>query len=542
MNAQVAVIAPIALPLATMAILLFAWKSIATQRVIGLIGSALLTVAAAVLLWLVDRNEFIVLQVGNWPAPFGITLVADRLSSIMVMLAGLMGFAVSVYSLVSIDESRVSYGFYPLMQLLLMGVCGAFLTGDLFNLYVWFEVMLIASFVLLTLGGERGQLEGAIKYVTLNLISSAVFLAAIGVIYAATGTLNMADLALKLRSFPDEGIVSVLAMLFLIAFGTKAAVFPLFFWLPASYHTPPVAVSAIFAGLLTKVGVYSLIRAFTLLFVTDLEFTHDLLLLIAGLTMVTGVLGAMAQSEIRRILSFHIVSQIGYMLMGLALFTPLALAGSIFYIIHHIVVKTNLFLIGGIVERRFGSGQLKDVGGLYRSAPMLAALFFLSAMSLAGVPPLSGFFAKLTLIQGGLEAEGYAIVAVALVVSLLTLFSMTKIWAEVFWKPAPDDQPTTAHGVSYTTSERLSLFSPILLLATITIVIGVLAGPVMDVSIATAKQLLDQDAYIEAVLPDHRLTDSHPSPIVPVAEAANAADQSLAPHELRPRPRGVTSQ
>jgi len=331
-------------------------------------------------------------------------------------------------------------------------------------------------------------------------------------------------------------------MLFLIAFGTKAAVFPLFFWLPASYHTPPVAVSAIFAGLLTKVGVYSLIRAFTLLFVTDLEFTHDLLLLIAGLTMVTGVLGAMAQSEIRRILSFHIVSQIGYMLMGLALFTPLALAGSIFYIIHHIVVKTNLFLIGGIVERRFGSGQLKDVGGLYRSAPMLATLFFLSAMSLAGVPPLSGFFAKLTLIQGGLEAEGYAIVAVALVVSLLTLFSMTKIWAEVFWKPAPDDQATAACVANYSTSERLSLFSPILLLATITIGIGVLAGPVMNVSIATAKQLLDQDAYIEAVLPDHRLTDSQPSPIVPVAEAANAAEQSLEPHELRPRPRGVTSQ
>ncbi len=228
MIAQIAVILPIALPLATMAVLLLAWKSIAAQKVIGMVGSTLLMMSAAALLWLVDRDGILVLQVGSWPAPFGITLVADRLSSIMVMLAGLMVFAVSVYSLATIDDSRVSFGFHPLIQLLLMGVCGAFLTGDLFNLYVWFEVMLIASFVLLTLGGERGQLEGAIKYVTLNLISSAVFLAAIGVIYAATGTLNMADLALKLRSFPDEGIVSVLAMLFLIAFGTKAAVFPLF--------------------------------------------------------------------------------------------------------------------------------------------------------------------------------------------------------------------------------------------------------------------------------------------------------------------------
>ncbi len=532
MIAQVAIILPIALPLATMAVLLLAWNSIAVQKVIGVVGSTLLLLSAAALLWLVDRDGILVLQVGNWPPPFGITLVADRLSSIMVMLAGLMVFAVSVYSIATIDDRRVDFGFHPLIQLLLMGVCGAFLTGDLFNLYVWFEVMLISSFVLLTLGGERGQLEGAIKYVTLNLVSSAVFLAAIGVIYAATGTLNMADLALKLRSFPDEGIVSVLAMLFLIAFGTKAAVFPLFFWLPASYHTPPVAVSAIFAGLLTKVGVYSLIRSFTLLFVTDLEFTHNLLLVIAGLTMVTGVLGAMAQSEIRRILSFHIVSQIGYMLMGLALFTPLALAGSIFYIIHHIVVKTNLFLIGGIVERRFGTGRLADIGGLYRSAPLLATLFFVSAMSLAGIPPLSGFFAKLTLIQGGLQAERYAIVAAALMVSLLTLFSMTKIWAEVFWKPAPEGTLTVASGNPHSTTEGFSLFGPTLLLATITVGIGVMAGPVMIASLATAEQLLNPDAYIQAVLPDSRLTESQPWFPVPDSIVAPVAELSLESHEL----------
>ncbi|QDU44710.1 Na(+)/H(+) antiporter subunit D [Symmachiella dynata] len=530
MIAQVAIILPIALPLATMAMLLLAWNSVAAQKVIGVVGSALLLLSAAALMWLVDRDGILVLQVGNWPPPFGITLVADRLSSIMVMLAGLMVFAVSVYSIATIDDRRIDFGFHPLIQLLLMGVCGAFLTGDLFNLYVWFEVMLISSFVLLTLGGERGQLEGAIKYVTLNLVSSAVFLAAIGVIYAATGTLNMADLALKLRSFPDEGIVSVLAMLFLIAFGTKAAVFPLFFWLPASYHTPPVAVSAIFAGLLTKVGVYSLIRSFTLLFVTDLEFTHNLLLVIAGLTMVTGVLGAMAQTEIRRILSFHIVSQIGYMLMGLALFTPLALAGSIFYIIHHIVVKTNLFLIGGIVERRFGTGRLAEVGGLYRSAPVLATLFFVSAMSLAGVPPLSGFFAKLTLIQGGLEAERYAIVAAALMVSLLTLFSMTKIWAEVFWKPTPEGTGVKASRNPRATTEQVSLFGPTLLLATITVGIGVMAGPVMIASLATAEQLLDPDIYIKAVLPDSHLTESQTGFLVPETNVASVAAQNLESH------------
>ncbi|MBB03694.1 MAG: Na+/H+ antiporter subunit D [Planctomyces sp.] len=543
MSSEVAVIFPIALPLATMVISLLTWKSVAAQKWTGMVGSTLLFASAAVLMWLVQRDGILVMQVGDWPAPFGITFVADRLSSIMVLLAGLVMFAVSIYSLATIDERRIRFGFFPLVQLLVMGVCGAFLTGDLFNLYVWFEVMLIASFVLLTLGGEQKQLEGALKYVTLNLMSSAAFLAAIGVIYAATGTLNMADLAIKLRSFPDEGIVTVLAMLFLIAFGTKAAVFPLFFWLPASYHTPPVAVSAVFAGLLTKVGVYSLIRAFTLLFVSDLEFTHNLLLIVAGLTMVTGVLGAMAQSEIRRILSFHIVSQIGYMLMGLALFTPLALAGSVFYIIHHIVVKTNLFLIGGIAERRFGSGRLAEIGGMYQSMPLLAILFFLSAMSLAGIPPLSGFFAKLTLIRGGLEAERYVIVVAALAVSLLTLFSMTKIWAEAFWKPNPHEK--TAGIPKYDDSRfgQLGVFAPVVLLLAVTMSIGVLAGPVMTLATATAEELLDPDAYITAVMPDVLLEEHETELYGPdISEASDSseafriASQSAERQSIRERP------
>jgi len=500
---------PIMIPLTTMAVLMLTWRSVPIQRGLGVAGSVLMLAASTALLVSVREHGIIVLQVGSWPAPFGITLVADLLSSIMVMLASVMGLAVSVYALRTIGDARAHFGFYPVFHLLLMGVCGAFLTGDMFNLFVWFEVMLISSFVLLALGGERAQLEGAIKYVTLNLISSAVFLAAIGVLYAAVGTLNMADIALKLRGLEDPHIPSVLSMLFLIAFGTKAAVFPLFFWLPASYHTPPAAVSAIFAGLLTKVGVYALIRVFTLLFVSDTDFTHTLLLLIAALTMITGVLGAMAQSEIRRILSFHIVSQIGYMLMGLAINTTLGLAGSIFYIIHHIVVKTNLFLIAGIIERRLGSGRLEKVGGLFRASPGLAILFLISAMSLAGIPPLSGFFAKLTLIRAGLDAGAYGIVSTALGVSLLTLFSMTKIWSEAFWKPLPErskeTQPVSDAGVDsvvepLTPQERTCLYLPTIALAGMTVGIGLMAGPVMDISIDAAEQLLNPDFYINAVL------------------------------------------
>ncbi|MDZ7343600.1 MAG: Na+/H+ antiporter subunit D [candidate division KSB1 bacterium] len=496
------IVLPILIPLLTAAVSILAWKSRRVQRGLGLVGTAALLVAGLQLLRVVQQEGIQAARMGNWPAPFGITLVADLFSAIMVVLAGLMGFAVAIYSLVNVDKPRESFGYYPLLHILLMGVCGAFITGDIFNLYVWFEVMLIASFVLLALGGERAQLEGAIKYVTLNLISSAIFLAAVGILYGAAGTLNMADLAHQLNAVQHFGLVTTLAMLFLVAFGIKAAVFPLFFWLPASYHTPPVAVSAIFAGLLTKVGVYALIRVFTLLFVQDVSFTHNLILIIAGLTMVTGVLGAAAQNEIRRILSFHIVSQIGYMIMGLGLFSPLAIAGSVFYIAHHIIVKTNLFLIGGLVHRLQGTSQLKESGGLYRRHPLVAILFLIPALSLAGIPPLSGFWAKLTLVQAGLELKQYAIVITSLAVSLLTLFSMNKIWTEAFWKKKPEP----SQGVSAPTAQPLSFgvallyHIPIVMLALLTLAIGLSAEPIFVLAQQAAAQLLDPAAYIEAVL------------------------------------------
>ncbi len=500
---NILLVLPILLPLTTAACCLLVWRWRVAQRLLAVGGAASLLVAALVLLWLVDTHGIQAEQIGNWPAPFGITIVVDLFSAIMVVLAGLMGFAVVLYSLFSMDRRRESFGYYPLLHVLLMGVCGAFLTGDIFNLYVWFEVMLMASFVLLALGGERPQMEGALKYVTLNLISSAIFLAAVGILYGMAGTLNMADLSRKLAAADQPGLVTTLSMLFLIAFGIKSAVFPLFFWLPASYHTPPAAVSAIFAGLLTKVGVYALIRVFTLLFAGETAFTHNVILVIAGLTMVTGVLGAAAQSEFRRILSFHIVSQIGYMLMGLGLLTPLALAGSIFYIAHHIIVKTNLFLVSGVAQRIHGTYELKKLGGLYRDFPGVAILFLIPALSLAGAPPLSGFFAKLALVKAGLEIEQYAIVAVALGVSLLTLFSMTKIWAEAFWKPASDAGSEAAELSDTRTAPTMSytpLLVPIVLLAALTIAIGLVGQPLFSLAERAAEQLINPHDYIHAVL------------------------------------------
>jgi multicomponent Na+:H+ antiporter subunit D len=487
---------PILIPLGAAAVSLIAWPSRRLHRLLGTAGALANLAASLALLATVEREGIQVLRMGNWPAPFGITFVADLLAAILVAVGALVGSAVAIYSLGSMDPERESFGYYPLLHILLMGVSGAFLSGDIFNLYVWFEVMLIASFVLLALGGERQQMEGAIKYVTLNLVSSALFLAAVGILYGTAGTLNLADLAVKLRGVESPGLVNALAMLFLVAFGIKAAIFPLFFWLPASYHTPPAAVSAVLAGLLTKVGVYALIRVFTLLFMQDPAYTHGLILVLAGFTMVTGVLGAAAQDDLRRILSFHIVSQIGYMIMGLGLLSPFALAGSIFYLVHHIIVKTNLFLIGGIIQRLRGHACLEDLGGLYRDRPVLAALFLVPAFSLAGVPPLSGFFAKLALVRAGLDLQSYPIVAAALAVGLLTLFSMTKIWAEAFWKPAAHSEPEPSDGKL----TRAALYLPVAALAGLTVAIGLWAEPLFGLAQRAAGQLADPAGYIRAVL------------------------------------------
>jgi multicomponent Na+:H+ antiporter subunit D len=487
-------VAPIVIPLATAALGMVV-RGPRAHQALSLLGGAALLVSTLLLLGEVLRGGILATQLGAWPAPFGITLVADLLAALMLAVSALIGLVVLVYSVETIDAERKAHGYYPLLHVLLMGVCGAFLAGDLFNLYVWFEVMLIASFVLLSLGGERAQLEGSVKYVTLNLLGSLLFLSAVGLLYGMVGTLNMADLAVKLREAPRPGLLLAPGMLLLGAFGIKAAAFPVFSWLPPAYHTPPIAVSALFSGLLTKVGVYALLRAFTLLFVGDVGFTHGLLLWVAGLTMLTGVLGAAAQMEFRRLLAFHIISQIGYMLMGLALLSVGGLAGAVLYVVHNILAKTNLFLVAGMAARVSGTYDLKALGGLYRSRPLLSVLFLVPAFALAGMPPLSGFFAKLTLVRAGLEQERYVLVGTAVTVSLLTLFSMTKVWSEAFWKEPP---------VRPAPSGRLplSLVVPSATLALLTCLLGLFADEALAVGTRLAEELLSHHAYVTAVMGD----------------------------------------
>ncbi len=492
---------PIAIPLITATLALLFRKSSYLQRLFGLLGMGALLVSVILIFRDVQADGIQVLQLGNWAAPFGITLVVDMLAMLMIGITAIMGVVIAIYSIYDIDREREQFGYYPLLHILVMGVNGSFLTGDIFNLYVWFEVMLIASFILLALGNSKNQLQGALKYVFINLFSSLVFLFGVAMLYGMTGTLNMADLAVRLPEVENTGLVTTVAMIFMVSFGIKAAVFPLFFWLPASYHTPPVAISAIFGGLLTKVGVYALIRVFTLLFTHDTGYTHTILLWVGGFTMVIGVLGAASHVEFRKILSFHIVSQIGYMIMGLAFNTAMGIMGAIFYVLHNILAKSNLFLISGIAQRLLGTFELKKMGGLYKHYPFLAVMFLISAFALAGFPPLSGFWAKLSLVKAGLSIELYVITGVAILVGLLTLFSMTKIWLSAFWGAVPEEVPDHFGKQPLFGAGGLHiLMIPVMIIAGLIILVGLNAQPLLELCMTAAEQLLNPSVYIEAVL------------------------------------------
>lgn len=489
---------PVLLPLLTACIVALSYQSRKLTSILSSMGALLgLFVSVLLMLSVIDKGVQVT-AFSSWKAPFGIVFVADQLSASLVFITAIIGVAISFYGAADLFSKKSYVLYHVLINVLLAGVMGSFLTGDIFNLYVFFEVMLIASFGLMILDANKKQIDSAVKYVVLNLISTMVFLFAIGLLYGATGTLNMADLHTKVVQMPDA-IMVVVSGLFLFGFAIKASIFPVFAWLPASYHNLPSTVVALFAGLLTKVGLYAMIRVFTLVF--DLKSTgyQPLLIWLAALTMLFGVLGAASQHSIKRILSFLIISGIGYMLMGLALYTPLALAGAIFYIIHDIIVKANLFFIGGFLERKYGSDKLSLLGGAYKSTPVLALLFLIAAFSLAGFPPLSGFWGKFLIIKASLQIEYYWLAATALFVSLMTIFSMTKIWAEVFWKPLPE----RVEAKPISRIEKMLYFTPIIMLALMTVVIGLAVEPLYQLVHSAAQNLMSPDLYIDAVLGDH---------------------------------------
>ena len=347
---------PIIVPLLGAALCMILAQVRWAQRTVSLLALSSNVVVAIILLVRVDDDGIVVTQAGGWPAPLGITLVVDRLSAVMLVVSSLMLLSVLVYAIgQGAEESRYA-AFNPVYLVLAAGVSASFITGDLFNLFVAFEMMLVASYVLLTLGGRPDQVRAGMSYVVISLVASTFFVTALAVIYAATGTVNMAQLSQRMPDLPI-GVSTGFSLLLILVFGIKAGLFPLFFWLPDSYPTASGAITAVFAGLLTKVGVYAIIRTQTLIFPPDAQ-QGTVLLVLAGLTMLVGVLGALAQDDLRRMLSFHIVSHIGYMIFGLALFTLAGVAGAVFYVVHHIVVKTALFLVAGLVVASLGIGPV----------------------------------------------------------------------------------------------------------------------------------------------------------------------------------------
>jgi multicomponent Na+:H+ antiporter subunit D len=487
---------PVIMPLLGAAATLLMFRRPRVQRAISVSVLTATLVVSAVLLAL-SADGPLVVAVGGWPVPLGIVLVADQLAALMLVVSAAVTLCVLLYSIgqggADGDEEHPLSVYHPTYLILTAGVTNAFLSGDLFNLYVGFEILLAASYVLITLGGTENRIRAGTTYVVVSLLSSVIFLAAIGLIYAATGTLNMAQLVERLDALPD-GVRMVLQGMLLLAFGIKAAIFPLSAWLPDSYPTAPAPVTAVFAGLLTKVGVYAIIRTETLLFPGGR--VADLLMVAALSTMLVGILGAVAQSDLKRLLSFTLVSHIGYLLFGVGLASRAGIAAAVFYTLHHIVVQTTLFLVAGLIERRGGSTALDRLGGLARTAPVLAILFFLPALNLAGIPPFSGFLGKLGLIQAGVDdgaVLSWLLVAGSALTSLLTLYALARVWNLAFWRTpvAPEATPLRSPRLMVTPTAALVVAGVVLTLA---------AGPLYALTDVVAGDLLARTPYVQAVL------------------------------------------
>lgn len=503
------------------------------QQLITVVALVCVVALSGAFMWIVDQQGALVMQVGGWAAPFGISLVVDRLSALMLTVSAVVLLGVLLFSLGQgladgDDETPVSI-YYPTYLVLGAGVCNAFIAGDLFNLYVGFEILLVASYVLITLGGTGPRIRAGVTYVVVSLVSSILFLVSIGLVYAATGTVNIAQLTLRIAELPGN-VQLLLNLALLIAFGIKAAIFPLAFWLPDSYPTAPAPVTAVFAGLLTKVGVYAIIRAQTQLF--PHSSVDQLLLVIAALTLIVGILGAVSQLDIKRLLSFTLISHIGYLIFGIGMATSAGYAATIFYVAHHIIVQTTLFLAVGLIERQGGTTSLTSLGGMLRAAPVVAVLFFIPMLNLGGIPPFSGFIGKLGLFTAAAELGtpgAYWLMGVGALVSLLTLYALARAWSLAFWRTraaalggANAPVPNTPEGLmlqgrEVALIERLhdapdamplqkQRETPRLMVAAtagmvaVSLLLTVFAGPLYSYSTRAGEQLADSGLFVSEVL------------------------------------------
>lgn len=502
------VVLPVAWCLASGAILLMVRKNLHLQAVLAIPALLVLVVLDALLLGRVAAGGPVTMVMGRWLPPFGIAFTVDLAGALFAFFSALVALAGGVFAIGDIDASARRYGFYPFLLLLMAGVSGAFLTGDIFNLYVWFEVLLISSFGLLVLGSEPRQIDGAVKYAYLNLVATTLFLIAVGYLYGLFGTLNMADIAVKAEERRDSLPLMTLAGLFVLAFAMKAAAFPVNFWLPASYHTPRIVVSALFAGLLTKVGIYALVRVMVMLFPVEREELSFVLAAMAAATMILGALGAIGQSDIRRMLGYLVVSGIGVMLAGIAVGGPGGVGGALFYALHSMVVMTALYMAVGIAGRLSGTFDLNHAGGLYGRAALFSALSLVLFLSVSGMPPFSGFWPKVMVAKAAIDIGAWWLAATVLLTGFLTMIAVGRVWALAYWRPAavPANANASADTSADTSADAGSLpasaIIPLGLLVLVSVLVGLSPDPLLSKIQAAAALLAEPSAYVNSVFPE----------------------------------------
>lgn len=483
---------PMVLPVLAGVIFVFLRKFIHIQRWASVGVMVANIIISIFILNKIQTDGVLRLDFGGWEPPFGILFVADSFSMLLVLTTSIVTVICLIYAMSSIGKARENMFFYTFVNLLVAGVNGSFLTGDLFNLYVNFEVMLLASYALIVLGGGKFQLREGLKYLAVNVLSSWIFLAAIGYLYGTLGTLNLAHLSQRIAEVGQTPIITVISILFIIVFGLKAGLL-LYQWLPGSYSAPPTAIAALFGALLTKVGIYAMFRMFTLLFYQEPSITHTLIGIMAGLTLVGGSIGAIAHTDIRKIVSYNVVIAVGFILIGLAVSTPTAIEGSIYYLIHDMIVKAMLYLLAGTMITLTGTNKFDDMSGLIRNYPSLGWLFFIAMFSLTGVPPLSGFIGKVLVGQGTIEAGSYILLALGFISSIVVLYSLLRIFMNSFWGEtiiSEEDEVPLKKG----------LLIPTLMLGLLTLALGLGSEGISAYVIDAAQTLMDPNIYIDAVL------------------------------------------
>ena len=490
------VIAPVVIPILTGALLLMIRHRVRLHASIAICGLGASAVCSALLLARVASDGPLVMTMGRWLPPFGISFAVDVLGALLCLTASLVALVCAFYSLRDVDRIGRRYGFYPFLMLMMAGVGGAFLTGDVFNLYVWFEVFVISSFGLLVVGNDERRIDGAVKYAILNLVATTLFLIATGYLYGVFGTLNMADLHRKVAAAGAAAPMMTLATLYLVAFGMKAAAFPVNFWLPASYHTPKIVTSALFGGLLTKVGIYGLLRVLVMIMPAERLVLSALIGWIAIATMILGVVCALAQTDIRRMLGFALISGIGVMLAGLALGDAAGVSGAILYAIHSMVVMTALYLLSGMIRDAGGSFSLDDLAGLYDRAPLLAGSALLLGFAIAGLPPGSGLWPKIALVKASLDAGQGWLAAAILVSGLLTTVAFGRVFLLAFWRAEPQASAAIAKGRAPGVA-----YPALLTLLVLSLVMGLYPEPFIAAAKSAAAGLIEPSPYVDAVFP-----------------------------------------